>query len=151
MRVVSRPTRRHACTVADGSAPTAARAANIELLGLVFCSAVVVLGPVADDAGADWRSSTKTTARSDRVIDLRTLHDPSELAPLLTMFESPAERQAAATPLFRRAVGDAPALDHVGGLADVTLPAADVRAQSALRAAARAARAPACRDARSRS
>ena len=49
------------------------------------------------------------------------------------MFESPAERQAAATLLFRRAVGDAPVLDHVGGLADVTLPAADVRANPRLR------------------
>ena len=49
------------------------------------------------------------------------------------MFESPAERQAAASRLFRRAVGDAPVLDHVGGLADVTLPAADVRANPRLR------------------
>ena len=72
-----------------------------------------------------------STVRS--VVDLRTLHDPSKLAALLTMFESPAERQAAATLLFRRAVSDAPVLDHVGGLADVTLAAADIRANPRLR------------------
>ena len=115
-----------------GSAPTAVRAANIELLGLVFCSAVVALGLWLTMWGRLAQlDEDDSTVRS--VVDLRTLHDPSRLAALLTMFESPAERQAAATLLFRRAVGDAPVLDHVGGLADVTLPAADVRANPRLR------------------
>ena len=115
-----------------GSAPTAVRAANIELLGLVFCSAVVALGLWLTMWGRLAQlDEDDSTVRS--VVDLRTLHDPSKLAALLTMFESPAERQASATLLFRRAVGDAPVLDHVGGLADVTIPAADVRANTRLR------------------
>ena len=65
-------------------------------------------------------------------VDLRALHGASELAPLLTMFDGAAERQAVAVPLYRRAVGDTPELDHVGGLADVTLPAAAVRADKRL-------------------
>ena len=80
-----------------GSAPTAVRAANIELLGLVFCSAVVALGLWLTTWGRLAQlDEDDSTVRS--VVDLRTLHDPSKLAALLTMFESPAERQAARHP-----------------------------------------------------
>lgn len=59
------------------------------------------------------------------VIPLHALTSPSQLEPLLTMFTSPAERQTVAQALYRRAT--AVALDHVGALADVTIPAATVR------------------------
>jgi cell division protein FtsW (lipid II flippase)/cell division protein FtsI/penicillin-binding protein 2 len=114
-----------------GNAPSSVRAANIELLGLVFCAAVVAFGL--------WLTACGRLAQLDEdsgggrpVVDLRALHDASELAPLLTMFESPAERQVVATPLYKRAMGDTPKLDHVGGLADVALPAAEVRANPKL-------------------
>ena len=130
--------------VAAGEAPAAptyterrsARTTNIETLGILACSAVMLLGLWLTTWGrlaqleADDRGGVS-------VADLRTLRSPAELAPLLTMFDSPLERQAAAPALYRRAVGDAPALDHVGGLADVTLPAADIRADRRFVAAAR--------------
>jgi cell division protein FtsW (lipid II flippase)/cell division protein FtsI/penicillin-binding protein 2 len=118
-------------TLIASSAPTAARAANIELLGLSVCAIVIAFGL--------WLTTWGRVAELDAdsrdvgpVTDLRGLRAPSELAPLLTMFESPLERQAVAVPLFRRAVAGSPALDHVGGLADVTLSASDVRADKRL-------------------
>jgi cell division protein FtsW (lipid II flippase)/cell division protein FtsI/penicillin-binding protein 2 len=112
-----------------GSVPMAVRAANIELLGLLVCSAVVMFGLWL----TTWGRLAQLDADAGRqIVNLRALHDPSELVPLLTMFESPAERQIVAPPLYQRAVGDTPVLDHVGGLADVTLTANDIRANSKL-------------------
>ncbi len=58
---------------------------------------------------------------------VRSLANSADLAPLLTMFERPQERLAVAVPLWRRATSEAPVLDHVGGLADVTLTANEIR------------------------
>jgi cell division protein FtsW (lipid II flippase)/cell division protein FtsI/penicillin-binding protein 2 len=128
MRIISAADDR---AIATRPAPAAARAANIEALGMVACSAVILLGLWL----TTWGRLTQLDA-DDRtigpVVDLRTLHSPGELAPLLTMFDSPVEQQAVAMPLYQRAVSESPVLDHVGGLADVTLPAADVRADRRL-------------------
>lgn len=94
---------------------------NIELLGLVATSISVLLGVLLVHAGK--------VARLDEVggpapvIALYALKSPADLDPVLTMFTSPAERQAVAQALYRRATAEPP-LDHVGALADVTIPTA---------------------------
>ena len=105
----------------------ATRTANVELLGMLFATGAIVLGLWLATVGRITQMKADDAGITG-VIDLRTIKSPSELTPLLTMFESQAERQAVAVPLFRRAVGDTPALDHVGALADVTLPAASIKA-----------------------
>lgn len=123
MRVVSAPRDPAFVRV---SRPAARRAANIELLGMLACSAVIVFGLLlttwgrlaqldADDRGAGT------------VVNLRTLRTPATLVPLLTTFESPFEREAVATAVFQRAAAESRPLDHVGSLADVSLPASVVQ------------------------
>ena len=114
-----------------GITPAARRAANVELLGLIVCSAVILLGVLV----ATWGRLVQLQADDgghEPTVDLRALHGAAELVPFLTMFDGPAERQAVALPLYRRAVSDTPPLDHVGALADVTLEAAAVRADKRL-------------------
>src|SRR5262249_35113011 len=47
--------------------------------------------------------------------------------PLLTRFEDRTERSAVARILYRRALSDAPRLDHVGALSAVTMSAEEIR------------------------
>ena len=109
----------------------ARRTANLEALGLLAASAVVLFGLIL----TTWGRLLQLNA-DDRdagtVVSLRHLTAPTDLVPLLTMFESPQERLLIARPLFRRATSDALVLDHVGGLADVTLTAAEIRADRRL-------------------
>ena len=109
----------------------ARRTANLEALGLVAATVVVLFGTWL----TTWGRLTQLDA-DDRdvgtVVSLRRLAAPAALAPLLTMFDSPQERLAIALPLFRRATGDTPVLDHVGGLADVTMTASQIRADRRL-------------------
>ncbi|MEO7271611.1 MAG: FtsW/RodA/SpoVE family cell cycle protein [Vicinamibacterales bacterium] len=108
----------------------ATRAANLEALGLIACTTIVLFGVWL----TTWGRLTQMDAgdRDGTVVALRSLTNPTDLAPLLTMFESPQERLAIAPSLFRRATSDAPVLDHVGGLADVTLTANEIRADRRL-------------------
>lgn len=102
------------------------RAANVELLGVLACSAVVLLGLVLTYAG-----KTSRPAASDRggvpVIDLRRLGGADDLLPLLTMFGQREEQYAVARALYQRATAEQPPLDHVGALAAVTIPAEELR------------------------
>ena len=119
-----------------------ARAANTELLGLVVCSAVVMLGLWLAASGR----ITQLHSNSDdgAPLNLRTLPSAAALASRLTMFESPAERALVAGALYRRATLDDPPLEHVGGLAAVSWTVTDVRAERRLvQLRARAARASA--------
>src|SRR3954454_13977399 len=104
------------------AARRARRTANLELLGLVAATIVVLFGVWV----TAWGRLTRLEADdrdAGKVVALRNLATAADLAPLLTMFESPQERLAIAVPLFRRATSDAPVLDHVGVLAGVTLTA----------------------------
>jgi cell division protein FtsW (lipid II flippase) len=100
------------------------RALNIELLGLIAASLVVLFGVALVRAAKVARLQEVSAAES--VIPLDALTSAAQLEPVLTMFTSPVERQMAALALYRRAAA-APSLDHVGALADVTVPAATVR------------------------
>ena len=108
------------------AAPEALRAANLELLGLIVCSAVVLLGLWLASSGRVQQLGEETR-RGEGVVDLRRLGGPEELMPLLSMFEGAAERRAVARVLYRRAIADAPRLEHVGGLAEASIPASDVQ------------------------
>lgn len=107
--------------------PVASRAANVELLGLLACSAVILLGLSLTYWGKTGRLG-EAERGAGAVIDLRRLRGADDLVPLLTMFDDPEERQAVAAALYARATSQASRLEHVGGLATVTIPAADVRA-----------------------
>jgi cell division protein FtsW (lipid II flippase)/cell division protein FtsI/penicillin-binding protein 2 len=108
------------------SRPAARRAANIELLGMLACTAVVLFGLLLTTWGrmAQLDADDRGTGT---VVNLRALRTPATLVPLLTTFESPFERQAVAAALFERATADSPPLDHVGSLSNVVLPAAAVK------------------------
>jgi hypothetical protein len=116
MRVIS--------TAGEGSVilrPRAtARAANIELLGLLACSAVILLGLSA----TYWGTTGRLIVPGPDPLDLRRLRRADDLVPLLKMFEDRDERQAVAGALYRRATADALPVEHVGSLAGVTIPAA---------------------------
>jgi len=102
----------------------ARRALDIELLGLIAASIVILFGIGLVYAAKVGR--LEEAAAPAAVLSLDTLTSPSQLEPLLTMVDSPVERQTVALALYRRAT-TAPALDHVGALAEVTMPAATVR------------------------
>ena len=92
------------------------RPANIEMLGLLAATVVVLFGV----ALAGW---TKTERLADvaplnGVIPLYALSAPADLEPALTMFDSPRERQRVARAVYERAKAADP-IDHVGALAGV--------------------------------
>jgi cell division protein FtsW (lipid II flippase)/cell division protein FtsI/penicillin-binding protein 2 len=102
--------------------------ANVELLALMACSVVVLIGLLLTYWGkAESLARVEQDIAAGAVVDLHRLRSPNEIAVLLPMFESPFERQVAARALFRRATLDAPPLEHVGDLASVTIPAAEIR------------------------
>ncbi len=101
------------------------RTGKIELLGVLACSLVLVFGLSLTYAAKTGRS-TESGGQPPATVNLQRLGGPEDLVPLLTMFEEGRERQLVAQALYRRAL-EAPPLDHVGGLASVTIPAADIR------------------------
>jgi cell division protein FtsW (lipid II flippase)/cell division protein FtsI/penicillin-binding protein 2 len=101
------------------------RAANIELLGLAAGSAVILLGLWLTHWGRLQQVAAEQRG-ADPVVNLRRVQSPDDLVPLLTMFEHATERHAAARALYVRASADSPPLEHVGGLARVTIPAAAI-------------------------
>ena len=115
------------------------RAATIELLGLTLSTIVVLAGVLLTYVGQTQAVQTQAvqtqpveTIQSDPatgpLVNLSRLRGAEDLAPLLTMFESPFERNAVARALYRRATSATSPLDHVGELAGVTIPASEVRA-----------------------
>jgi cell division protein FtsW (lipid II flippase) len=128
MRVITTPEARSAGAAMP--ARHAARHANVELLGLLAGSLVIALGlgltywGRIQQLGADERSG--------RLVNLQRLRGPEDLVPLLDMFESSHEKGTVAQALYRRPLAVSPKIDHVGALAGVSLPAADVRADKKL-------------------
>lgn len=117
MRVIAAP----AEPVIAARSTRSTRAGNIELLGLAACAAVILLGVWI----TSWARLEQISAEP-APIDLRRAGSPDVLLPVLTMFENAAERQAVARALHARAVAVEPPLEHVGGLADVTITAAEI-------------------------
>ncbi len=107
-------------------APPSRRAANLELLALLACSAVVLLGLGLTYAGKTVRLDASGRSGS-AAIDLRRLRSADDLVPLLTMFAHREEQLAVAKAIYRRATAVSPPLDHVGALTAVTIPAEEVR------------------------
>jgi cell division protein FtsW (lipid II flippase) len=102
-----------------------ARAITVELLGLIAASLIVTFGIALAFAGKAGRAGEDGPA--ENLVPLHGLRSPADLEPLLSMFESPHERQVVAQALYRRVTTADPRLEHVGGLAAVTVPAADIR------------------------
>ncbi|MGH9309247.1 MAG: FtsW/RodA/SpoVE family cell cycle protein, partial [Vicinamibacterales bacterium] len=103
---------------------TGIRAANVELVGLLAASIVVLLGIVLTVSGRIARLDIDSPGPTR---SLRQPGSPADLEPVLTMFGEPGERQAVARALHARATSAERPLEHVGGLAAVTLPASEIR------------------------
>src|SRR5688500_11706713 len=101
------------------------RALNLEMLGLLAASIVVVFGLLLTHAAKVARLDE--VAPAETLLPLRGLKGAADLEPLLTMFASPFERDAAARALYQRATAAGARLEHVGGLAAVSIPASDIR------------------------
>ena len=116
------------------------RAVNLELLGLLAAS-LIVLGGIALTLGGRIGRAGEPIAQAPIV--LPALGGAAALQPvLLTAIPSEHERQVVAEAIYRRATAD-PRLEHVGGLLSVTIPAEAVRADSRLaQLSARLARRP---------
>jgi len=123
MRVIAPQQTRPISTVPD---PAGGRSRHMELLGLAAGSAVVLMGVWLAYAGRVGRL-VESEAGQAPVLNLHKLAGPDDLVPLLTMYEDAGERGAVAQALYQRAAADTPPLDHVGGLAAVSIPAAEVR------------------------
>ncbi|MGI8671621.1 MAG: FtsW/RodA/SpoVE family cell cycle protein [Luteitalea sp.] len=117
-------------TAFGGTLPPATRGRNVELVGLAVCSCVVLLGVWLAVWGRLGPTAGAHSAES--AVDFCALAGPAQLAPLLTMFESPAERTAVAERLYRRVTSEDAPIDHVGALAAVTVTAAETRADRRL-------------------
>jgi len=100
-----------------------ARSLDVELLGLAAASIVVLFGVALTYAAKVGRLDE--IAPAGGVVPLYALHAPSDLEPLLTMYDADYERKAAARALFGRATQSA--VDHVGALADVKVAAETIR------------------------
>jgi cell division protein FtsW (lipid II flippase) len=123
MRVISRP------VTAPRPATRRLRSLDLELLGLLGSAVILTLGVVLSLAGKIGR--LPDIAPSDAIVPLHALTGPADLEPLLQMYDPP-ERQVVARALYHRASGAEPRLEHVGGLASVTLPASEIRANRGL-------------------
>ena len=110
-----------------------ARALNLELAGLAAASLVCVFGVLLAATARGGRVDEPVTqaagaAGPASVVPLHALGSPADLEPALAIFASAAERQAVARAIHRHVTAGETKLEHVGGLAAVTLPASDVRA-----------------------
>src|SRR5206468_8519745 len=97
---------------------------NLELLGLAIATAVAIFG-----IGLAYRARLARLddgVPHDTVVALYAMQSPSDLEPVLTMYDTADERKAVARALFDRTTS-LPRLDHVGALADVKMPAAVIR------------------------
>src|SRR5688500_1251987 len=134
MRVISTP------VTAPRPANRRLRSLDLELLGLLGSAAILTLGVLLSLAGKIGR--LPDIAASDAIVSLHALTGPADLEPVLPMFDPP-ERQVVARALYHRVSGAEPRLEHVGGLASVTLPASEIRANRRLvQLTARLARRP---------
>jgi cell division protein FtsW (lipid II flippase) len=102
-----------------------ARAVRFELLGLLAASVIVTFGVVLAFSGKVGRAGEDAPA--DGPVPIHLLGAAAELEPLLSMFSSAFERETVARALYQRATAVEARLEHVGGLAAVTLPAGEVR------------------------
>ena len=91
------------------------RALNIELLGLLAASLIVVFG-----VALTWtaRISSPDLVPAGGVIPLYALKGPADLEPALTMFESAGERQFAARAIYER-IASPGGIDRIGQLREV--------------------------------
>lgn len=121
MRVVAPSVRRR-----PGGARSASRGPRLELLGLVVTTFVVLFGLALAYLGRTALDGPEAARANAAALNLQQLSGPGDLERLLDGVESPFERRAVANALYRRATS-APRLEHVGALARVTLPAAQVR------------------------
>jgi cell division protein FtsW (lipid II flippase) len=114
-------------------APGSDRDARVERLGLAATSVVVALGLGLAYAGQTADIEACDGARSPCVVNLSTLRHAADLAPWLTMFDEPHERDVVAQAIVeQRGRPDASGIEHVGALAAVTVPAAQVRGDDRL-------------------
>jgi cell division protein FtsW (lipid II flippase) len=102
------------------------RALNLELGGLLAASIVVTFGVLITISARMARVEGAASA-----VSLASLRSAADLAPALALFSSPMERDVVAAALFRRANSE-PRLEHVGGLASVTIDADEIRRNAAL-------------------
>ncbi|HET9265481.1 MAG TPA: FtsW/RodA/SpoVE family cell cycle protein [Vicinamibacterales bacterium] len=128
MRVITTTTAR-APRVSE-PARHARRLANVEMLGLLAGSLVILLGLGLTYWGRLGQLSADE--RNGRLINLQRLRGPEELVPLLGTFESTDEQRTIARALYRRTLDRPSKIDHVGALAAVRLPASDVKADRKL-------------------
>ena len=126
MRVVTaeRSVRERSTLLSTGPA----RAVTIEVVGLAVSSVAIAIGLLLTYAGhaRSFDAAAADLARGT-LIDLRQLRSAADLAPQLGMFTTPFERDAVARALYRRARSEESPLDHVGDLARVTVPSAEIR------------------------
>lgn len=108
--------------------PTArrARSMRLEMLGLCAASLVLVFGSFLAVT-----ARTKINAAEPAPLQLHTITSASQVAPLLTMFPSSQEREVVAQAIHERVTSE-PRLEHVGGLAAVTIPADTIRSNAGL-------------------
>lgn len=105
------------------------RAVNLELTGMIAASLVVVFGLALVFGGKLARVAEDGPVAG--LLQLSSLKDPQALEPILTMFPTPHERQAALKLIAQR-LATPPRLEHVGGLAGISVPAETVRADRRL-------------------
>jgi cell division protein FtsW (lipid II flippase)/cell division protein FtsI/penicillin-binding protein 2 len=104
------------------------RAARLEGLGLLASTAVVLFGLVLAYFGkVESMGSHSGSLGAAGLVNLRELRTASDLLPLLDMFEERFERRVVALAFYTRAVDRDRPLEHVGGLAHVTLAADRIR------------------------
>ncbi len=106
------------------------RASNLELLGLLVASAIVTSGLLL--AYAARTVQIPATSPADGLVPLHRLSSATAIESLLIMYPSAYERQFVAGALYRRVMTEGPPLEHVGGLAAVTVPAAEITADPSL-------------------
>jgi cell division protein FtsW (lipid II flippase) len=105
------------------------RAARIERLGLTVTSAVLLFGLWLTYTGQRADAGPAAADLSaGRVVNLSALSDARALLPALAIFKDAGERAAVAGAIYERARDASRGrLEHVGGLAGVSLPAARVQ------------------------
>lgn len=109
--------------------PAAARAANVEAVALALASAVILFGLVL----AIWgRLGAGPGAADAEAVHLRRLSSAASLLPALAFVADADERRAVAERVYRRATDATSPLEHVGGLAGVTVPRAEATADRRL-------------------
>jgi cell division protein FtsW (lipid II flippase)/cell division protein FtsI/penicillin-binding protein 2 len=92
-----------------------ARALNLELLGLAASSLILAVGVALAVAGKAGRLDEGSPQEGS--VALYALKGTAEIEALLTMVESPRERQTVAEAIHRRAADPNKPLEHVGALA----------------------------------